>query len=268
MELRAGGASIWCYDGGRTFDPAQPTVVFIHGVLNDHSVWSLQSRYLAHHGFNVLALDLPGHCRSTGEPPRSVEQGADSIIALLDAAAIERAALVGHSFGSLIALEAAARAADRITHLALLGSACPMRVAPALLDASLDDPASAIALVNAFSHSTLAPPPSSLGPGTWLYGAARALMQRVLASNREVNLLHTGFSACNEYLGGETAAGKLRCRVLFIGGRKDRMTPPRAAQPLIDRASQAKVVLLDAGHSLMSEAPDEVLFALDQWLRC
>jgi len=43
--------------------------VFIHGVLNDHSVWILQSRYLAHHNWNVLAIDLPGHGKSGGEPP-------------------------------------------------------------------------------------------------------------------------------------------------------------------------------------------------------
>jgi pimeloyl-ACP methyl ester carboxylesterase len=57
----------YCYTGGKAFDAAKPTVVFIHGVLNDHSVWILQSRYLANHGWNVLAVDLPGHCRSAGE---------------------------------------------------------------------------------------------------------------------------------------------------------------------------------------------------------
>lgn len=267
MELQVNGAATYCYGGGKTLDTAQPTVVFVHGVLNDHSVWILQSRYLAHHGFNVLAPDLPGHCRSAGKPPASVENGADFIIALLDAAGVERAALVGHSFGSLIALEAAARAPQRVTHLALLGCACPMRVSVALLDASLNDPERAIALVNTFSHSTLAPPPSVLGPGTWLYGVSRALMRHVLASNPRVNVFHTGFSACDGYSGGAAAIEKVRCPVLFIGGRYDQMTPPKAVQPLIDRANDARLVLLDAGHSMMSEAPDDVLFALDAFLR-
>jgi pimeloyl-ACP methyl ester carboxylesterase len=62
--------------------------VFIHGVLHDHSVWILQSRYLANHGWNVLAVDLPGHCRSAGEAPSSVEEAAAFIAALLDAAGV------------------------------------------------------------------------------------------------------------------------------------------------------------------------------------
>ena len=266
MELLVQGARTFCYTGGKPFDAAKPTVVFIHGVLNDHSVWILQSRSLAHHGYNVLAPDLPGHCKSAGAPPASVEAGADFVLALLDAAGIEQAALVGHSFGSLIALEAAARATARITHLMLVGTASPMRVSKALLDASMNAPEQAIAMVNTFSHSTLAPPPSALGPGTWLYGASRALMRRVLASNREVNVFHTGFKACDDYSGGEAAIEQVRCPILFVSGREDQMTPPKAAQPLIAKAKNGKVVLLDAGHSLMTEAPDGVLSALSGWL--
>ena len=109
MELTVRGHKTFCYTGGKPFDPAKPTVVFIHGVLNDHSVWILQTRYFAHHGWNVLAPDLPGHCRSEGEPPASVEEAAAFVVDLLDAAKVPRAALVGHSFGSLIAMEAASR---------------------------------------------------------------------------------------------------------------------------------------------------------------
>src|SRR5215217_8017712 len=109
MELTVNGARTYCYTGGKPFDAAKPTAVFVHGVLNDHSVWVLQTRYLAHHGWNVLAVDLPGHSRSSGEAPSTVEEAADFIAGLLDAAGVAKAALVGHSWGSLIALEAAGR---------------------------------------------------------------------------------------------------------------------------------------------------------------
>ena len=109
MKISVQGLDLYAYTGGKDFNPGQPTAVFIHGVLNDHSVWILQTRYMAHHGWNVLAIDLPGHCKSEGTPPQSVEEAADTVIALLDALKIEKAALIGHSFGSLIALEAAAR---------------------------------------------------------------------------------------------------------------------------------------------------------------
>ena len=266
MHLTVNGQQTFCYTGGKPFDPARPTVVFIHGVLNDHSVWILQTRYFAHHGWNVLAPDLPGHCRSAGEPPRTVEEAAGFVIALLDAAGVKQAALVGHSFGSLAALQAAAEAPERVSHLALVGTAFPMKVSPALLDSSLNQPMKAIAMVNTFSHSMLAPPPSALGPGTWLYGGSKALMKRVLASNPEVNLFHRGFKACDDYRGGEAAMEKVRCPVLFVLGRSESMTLPKMAQPLIARASQAKVVLLEAGHQLMTEAPDGVLFALKEFL--
>jgi len=258
---------IYAYTGGKAFDPAKPTVVFIHGVLNDHSVWILQSRYLAHHGWNVLAIDLPGHCRSGGEPPASVEQASQAIVGLLDAAGVPQAALVGHSFGSLIALETAARAPERVSHLALVGTAFPMRVSPALLESSVSAPMKAIDMVNTFSHSMLAPPPSALGPGTWLYGGSRALMRRVLASNPKVNVFHTGFKACDSYAGGEAAMDKVQCPTLFVLGSADQMTPPKAAQSLVARAHKAKVVQLPAGHSLMTEAPDGVLQALKDFLR-
>jgi len=258
---------IYAYTGGKDFNPAQPTVVFIHGVLHDHSVWILQSRYLAHHGWNVLAIDLPGHCKSGGEPPASVEEASAAIVGLLDAAGVQKAALVGHSFGSLIALETAARAPDRVSHLALVGTAFPMRVSPALLDASVSAPMKAIDMVNAFSHSSLAPPPSSLGPGTWLYGGNRALMRRVLASNPKVNVFFTGFKACDSYTGGEAAMDKVQCPTLFVLGSADQMTPPKAAQSLVGKAKNAKVVQLPAGHSLMTEAPDGVLLALKDFLK-
>jgi pimeloyl-ACP methyl ester carboxylesterase len=267
MELTVNGARTFCYTGGKAFDPEKPTVVFIHGVLNDHSVWILQTRYFAHHGWNVLAVDLPGHCKSAGEPPRSVEEAADFVLALLDAAKVKQAALVGHSFGSLVALEAATRAPQRVTRIALVGIAFPMKVSPALLENSQHDPMKAIDLVNVFSHSLLAPPPSALGPGTWLYGGARALMKRVLASNQKVNVFHRGFVACDSYAGGDAAMAKVECPVLFVLGKSDAMTPPKAAQSLQQKARDGRTVLVDGGHQMMTEAPDAVLFALRDFLR-
>ncbi len=270
MYLTVNNAPTYCYTGGKPFDAAKPTVVFVHGVLNDHSVWTLQSRSLAHHGFNVLAVDLPGHCRSGGDAPESVEQAADFVAALLDAAGVQRAALVGHSWGSLIALEAAARLGPRVSHLVLVGTAHPMRVSPALLEASQNAPQEAIKLVNVFSRCTLAPPPSALGPGTWVYGASIALARRVLASNPSVNVFHRGFVACDSYRNGELAIAQITCPVLFVLGAQDQMTPPKAAQSLVNAARAAgkavQVASLPVGHNQMTEAPEQTLAALTGFL--
>ena len=267
MFFKVNDANIYAYTGGKPFDAARPTVVLIHGVLNDHSVWALQSRYLAHHGWNVLAIDLPGHCRSGGEAPASVEAAADFIAALLDAAGVQRAALVGHSWGSLIALEAAARLQERISHLALVGTAYPMKVSPALIEAALNTPEKALRMVNVFSRNTLAPPS---GAGFWVYGAGLALGRRVLHSNPQVNVFHRGFVACDSYANGEQAMARTTCPVLFALGAADQMTPPKAAQGLIATArstgQRVQVVSLPSGHNQMSEAPDETLMALRDFL--
>jgi len=271
MQLTVNGAKTYCYSGGKPFVASKPTVVFIHGVLNDHSVWILQSRYLANHGWNVLAVDLPGHCRSAGEAPETVEQAAVFVAALLDAARVQRAALVGHSWGSLIALEAASLLKERVNHLVLVGTAFPMKVSPALLDASLHEPMKALTMVNVFSRSTLAAPPSVLGPGTWVYGASMALGRRVLASNKSVNVFHRGFKACDSYANGEKAVAQITCPVLFVLGEQDQMTQPKAAQGLIAKAREAgkkvQVETLPVGHHQMSETPDATLFAIRDFLR-
>ena len=270
MQLQVQGHETYIYTGGKAFDAAKPTVVFIHGVLNDHSVWILQSRYLAHHGWNVLAVDLPGHCRSAGEAPATVEAAASFVSALLDAAGVQSAALIGHSWGSLIALEAAALLKERVSHLVLVGTAYPMKVSTALLDAALNEPEKALKMINVFSRSTLAPPPSALGPGTWVYGTSLALGRRVLASNTAVNVFHRGFKACDSYANGEQAMAQVTCPVLFVLGAQDQMTQAKAAKPLIDAAKahgkKTRVVTVPVGHHQMSEAPEETLFAISKFL--
>ena len=238
MQLTVNGAKTFCYTGGKPFDAAKPTVVFIHGVLNDHSVWILQTRYFAHHGWNVLALDLPGHCKSEGEPPPTVEEAADFVLALLDAAGVEKARPGGPQL-RLAGRPGGRRARAGRTHLALVGTAYPMKVSPALLENSQHQPMKAIDMVNVYSHSMMAPPPSSLGPGTWLHGGSRALMRRVLASNPRVNVFHRGFAGLRQLCGRRGGDRQVACPVLFLLGRNDAMTPPKAAHLLQQQAKNA-----------------------------
>ena len=268
MHIQVQGADIYAYTGGKAFDAARPTAIFIHGVLCDHSVWALQSRYIANHGWNVLALDLPGHAKSSAAAaPTTVEAAAAFIGQLMDAVGLDKAALIGHSWGSLIAMEAAANLQDRISHLVLVGTAFPMKVAPALLDSALNTPEKAIAMVNTFSRATLSPPN---GAGSWVFGAGMALGRRVLASNARTNLLHAGFTACDSYAGGEAAMAALTCPVLFALGSQDQMTSPKAAQGLVKAAQaagkQVQIAHLPVGHNQMTEAPEETLAAIRDFL--
>ena len=266
MIVNVQGVDAYCYTGGKAFDPAKPSAVFIHGAQNDHSVWALQSRYFAHHGFNVLAVDLPGHGRSKGAALASVELMAAWVLALMDGAGVGQAMLIGHSMGSLIALEASHQAPQRVSRLAMLGTTYPMKVSDALLETSRNDEQAAIDMVNIFSHSTLAQKPSCPGPGFSVMGGARRLMQRMSQINPE-QLFYTDFFACNAYTNGQVAAEAVRCPVLFIFGSKDMMTPARSTKTLTGAIAHGKVVQVDAGHALMQEQPDAVLDALIEFAK-
>jgi pimeloyl-ACP methyl ester carboxylesterase len=261
MIVNVQGVDAYYYQGGKAFNQAQPTAVFIHGAQNDHSVWILQTRYFAHHGYNVIAVDLPGHGRSKGKALASVEAMADWVLAVLDAAGVDKAVMIGHSMGSLIALEASHKAPERVSHLAMLGSTYPMKVSDALLETSRNNEPAAIDMVNIFSHSSIAQKPSSPGPGFYTMNGAQRLMQRMSAINPE-QLFYTDFFACNAYANGQQAAEAVRCPTLFIFGKNDMMTPPRSTKLLTGAIAHGKTVMVDAGHSLMAEQPDAVLDAL------
>jgi pimeloyl-ACP methyl ester carboxylesterase len=275
MEILVSGHTAYCYTGGKTFAAAdqRPVVVFIHGAGQDHSCWNLQSRWFAHHGFRVLAPDLPGHGRSAGAPPASVEAAADWIVALLDAAGVDRAALAGHSLGALIATDVAARAAPaRVSRLALLGCSLPMPVSDGLIAAARDDEPAAWGMINDWSHSPHGQIGGNTVPGVWMMGANRQLMAR-----QKPGTLLAGLDACRRYLpqnGSDADAAALAARVSsivapvqLIAGNADRMTPLRAARELGARLPAAKLAAIaGAGHSLMAEQPDAVLDALRGFL--
>jgi len=258
MLLTVGGNEIYAYTGARPHVAAQRTVVFVHGAAHDHGVWAWQSRYFAHHGFNALAVDLPGHGRSGGEPLPSVEAIADFIVALQDAAKVDRATLVGHSMGSLAVLEAAARHPGRVERIALLGPAAPMTVSDELQDAADHDVHLAHALITGWSHSAARQLGGNAVPGLWMTGVAMRLLERA-----RPGVLSTDLRACAAYANALPAAAALRCPVLAIIGARDIMTPPRGAAALLAALTGVEVVTLPrSGHSLMAEEPDAVLDAL------
>ena len=263
MELNVNGKKAYAYTGGKPFDATLPTVVFVHGAQHDHSVWILQSRYLAHHGYGVLALDLPGHGRSDGPALARIEDLAEWVAGMLDAARVKQAALVGHSMGSLIALECAARHRAQVVKIALLANAYPMKVSAELLDATRDNEPLAQDMVNIWSHLAYAQYPNNPGPGFWVIGENLRLMQR-----QKPGVMHVDFCACNAYAGGAEAAAKVGCPALFVVARRDAMTPARSAQSLAQIVKGARVVSIEgSGHNMMAEKPDEVLDALVAFLK-
>jgi len=263
MRIAVDGSDCYAYTGSRALDAQKPAIVFVHGAANDHSVWALQSRYFAHHGYNVLAMDLPGHGHSGGAALATVEAIADWIPRVLDAAGIAKAAVVGHSMGSLATLACAARHPDRVTAIALLGPAVPMFVSDELLAAALDHDHVAYELINGWSFSAGKQLGGNAVPGMWLTGNAMRLMERT-----GPGVLHTDLLACRSYADGLADAVAVRCPVLAIMGERDLMTPVKGAQTMLAALADKRVVTLaDTGHAMMAEQPDAVLDALRAFYR-
>jgi pimeloyl-ACP methyl ester carboxylesterase len=257
------GKPAFAYTAAHAIDAAKPTVMFVHGAGLDHSSFGLQSRYFGYHGRNVLALDLPAHGRSGGPALSNIEAIADWLSRVLKTLKLEKASIIGHSMGSLAALEFAARYPAQCERIALIGTGYPMKVAAPFLEAARDNDYSAFDMHTIWGHGAQVALAANPNPGMWMYGDALARLERL-----GPGVLYADLKACNDYAGAEPAAAKIKCPVLFILGRRDVMTPPRAATVLEEKitAPKKKAVVPGAGHTLMAEAPDATLDALIDFL--
>lgn len=258
MRLTVLGAETFVATGGRPFDPALPAMVFLHGAGLDHSVWALLARAFAYHGCAVLAPDLPGHGHSAGAPLKSIGAIADWTAALIKSAGVGTARIIGHSMGSLAALETAARHPRLVSALGLIATAAAMKVSDELLDAAKNNDHAAIDMVAIWGNGYRAALGGSLVPGLWMLGDAERLLEHA-----RPGVLFADLTACNDYGGALAAAAKVAVPSVIILGSRDLMTPPNSGKALAAAIPASRVTVLEgAGHLLMSERPEEVYAAL------
>jgi pimeloyl-ACP methyl ester carboxylesterase len=237
------------------------TVVLVHGAGLDHTVWRYQSRWLDNHGFRVVAPDLPGHGENREPGLTSVPAYADWLEKYLwDLAPDSAPTLVGHSMGSLIAIDLAGRTTSSVARLVLVGSSRQMKVHPQLIAAAQTDLARAAALIGGWSL-----PGSFTGghpePGTWHRGAIERLVVR-----SHPGVLAGDLVACAAYDCAD-AASRIQLPTLLISGAEDRMTPARNAMELAGLIPGAEIVLLSgAGHEPMFQQPQRFNRLLEKWL--
>lgn len=263
MWLDVAGKKVFAATGGKDFDKTKPCVVFIHGNACDHTVWAMQTRWFAYHGYSVLALDLPGNGRSEGPMPDSIEAFADWMPKLLDAAGVQQAAaFVGHSMGALIALETAARHPSRVQKISLLGFAFPMAVNPELQALADSGTYTVVELMNDWMIAKKNQIGSNRVPGAHLLNGAIRLVDRAPRSS-----LALGFRVCNGYQNGKQAVAGIALPAQIIAGERDQMTPLRAARGWAKEFRNGRIdVLPGCGHMMMGERPDETLDALKDFI--
>jgi pimeloyl-ACP methyl ester carboxylesterase len=165
--------------------------------------------------------------------------------------------------GSLVALECAARQPARVERIALLATGYPMKVGKAFLDAAKRNDHAAYDMETIWGHAPQVPLGGNPNPGMWMYGDMLARLARLAPG-----VLYNDLKASHEYAGGEAAAARVKCPVLFILGRRDQMTPARAGLEFAKLLPHARTMQLgSSGHSLMAESPDATLDALIEFFR-
>ena len=258
MRINVDGHAVFATTGGAHFDPARPVVIFIHGAGFDRTAWRLQTRFFAHHGRSVLAVDLPGHGWSDGPALPSIAALADWTAKLIDAIGLGSAALVGHSMGALAALDTAARYPDKVRALALCGVATEMPVHPEMLESARADTLKVQELMTFWGIGNALHKGGVVSPGLWL----RAESLAVLSGNKP-GVIHADLAACNAYKDAPARAQAVKCPTVLVLGDGDLMTPAAKAKPLADAIVGSRtVVIADCGHFMMVERPDETLEAL------
>ena len=112
-------APAWIEAGPPT---GQTTLVFLHGIGGGKKGFQSSVNYFAEQGYRALAWDMPGYGDSPLDGTLSFESLAASLEALLDAAKVKQAVLVGHSMGGMVALETWTRRPSRIAGLVIAAS--------------------------------------------------------------------------------------------------------------------------------------------------
>ena len=262
MEALIDGRVVRCATGGRSLDGDESAVVLVHGAGGDRTVWQLQTRWIAHHGYRAAAIDLPGHGGSDGPPLATIEEMGEWLATAVDALGLAPAHLVGHSMGTFVVLEAAAQRPAVARSLVMLGTAGSMPVHPALQAAAdADDPAAG-RLITSWGIGSRAHVGGHASPGMWLIGGNTSLLDRA-----PPGVLARDLEACNRYDGAEAAAARVQCSVTLVLGREDRMTPNKRAASMIDAFADGRTVYLDkVGHFLQLEQPIPVRQAIAEAL--
>ena len=268
MQIQFDDVKIYGSTAGLEFEPKRRTLVMIHGVLCDNSVWRDLMLMLDDTEMNMLAIDLPGQSHSTGRPPQSVEEAADAVVKVIETLGLKEVALAGHSFGSLIAMEAAARLPERVSHLIMLGTGFPMRVSRELLNDAEFFTQRAITTLAEWSKGV--PTESRLADEDrygWPDNFLPSLMERTQASAPGSNLIYIGLKACHTYENGFETMRKVKSKVMFIIGQMDRLTSPRSAEELAKHAKSPRMRYVSAGHAMLGEEAPRIAAEMREFLK-
>lgn len=237
-------------ESGRETRNQGPPALFLHGAGGASTIW-ITTLHRTARAARGVALDLPGHGRSTGAI-HSFDEILNAVGATAATLCLGRAVLVGHSLGGLVALAAALAWPHRVAGLVLVSTAPRLKVSRRIFEA-----------IDQWTGW-----PDFLAETGFSPETPRELRRRgaLLAGGADREQTRRDFEVC-QTRDVTDELGALRCPTLVISGDDDWLTPPKWAELLAERIPGAQRMRLPrCGHFPMFEAPDETAGAIVDFL--
>lgn len=216
------------------------TILCVHGAGGNSRHWAFQLKLVKDLNTRIIAVDLPGHGRSTGQPLKSIQDYSLFVKDLVEQLEIKHLSLIGHSMGSAICLSLAVNCPSLVENLVLIGTAKQFKVAPWLLD-SLKKGERPLSFIDLAYHNNTE--------------------KQVLVSAKEefqktpINVLLNDFLACQAF-NLELPETGLNVPCLLLFGDQDRLTPVKYVEPLAGMLPNHRLSIIpEAGHMVMIEQP-------------
>ncbi|CAN5572259.1 alpha/beta fold hydrolase [soil metagenome] len=253
-------------EAGASASADAPAIVLWHSFLCDGGMWDGQVAALGGLG-RVIVFDGHGHGKSDAPPAHTLEEGADALLEALTALKVKRAALVGLSWGGMLAMRIALREPERVAALALLDtSASPELIAKQLKYRLMLSTFRRLGLPRRIVDRQVVP--------LMFAHATRAARPDVIA--RWTTDLE-GFSREGVYQTGRAIfwredivpkIGQIKAKTLVLCGAEDVALPPDRSRIIAERIEGSKLVLVpNAGHLSTMDAPSAVTAELVAFLR-
>ena len=257
MILEVDDKKVFASDAGQTFDKNKQTIVLLHGSGQSHVVWSLTDQYLADKGYNVFALDLPGHGNSEGSCLQTIEEMADWLNKVIKVIGIKDLTILGHSQGCLISLEYTNKFPEKIKNLIFIGGSYQIPVNKSLIDLANSGDLESINLMM-----------------KWAYGYSKQFiggnpLQKILNSSREVReVLAVDLIACNNYKNGINCVKNIKCPTFFVFGELDKMIKLDKGKEFSGLINGSKThIIKDCGHMIILENAFEMREQIAKFLK-
>ena len=257
MIFEVENKKVFSSDIGQTFDKNKHTIILLHGSGQSHVVWSLTDQYLSDEGYNVFALDLPGHGNSEGASLKSIEDMADWLNKVVQVIGIKDLTILGHSQGCLVALEYVNKFPDNIKNLIFVAGSYEIPVNKSLIDLANSGDLESLNLMM-----------------KWGYGYSKQFiggnpLQKILNSSREVReVLAVDLIACNNYKNGINCVKMIKCPTFFIFGELDKMIRLDKGKEFSGLINGSKMhIIKDCGHMIILENAFEMREQVAKFLK-